>query len=183
MMKQKILLKTITSEKGGTLILVLISLILLSVTGISMFRQAQTEYAMARNFFDDKIGLLIADSGINYGINEIRQTVNPLGASFDSTTDATFQEYTVIQLDSTDKFSSVVRTGPIGETEDSAQEVKGLTSFTPPWPAGVDISSGSGMTPTAWDLTVSARLSMAGENKIRAVKEVQNGLVVLSPGH
>ena len=182
-MNMKAIIHKMRSERGGTLILVLVSLILLSITGISMFRQAQTEYAMARNFFDDKVGLLVADSGVNYGINEIRQTVNPLGASFDSSTDTTFNNYTVIQVDSTDTFDSVIRTGPIEYTESDAQEVKGLTSFTPPWPAGVDISSSSGMTPTAWDLTISARLTLAGDNRVRAVKEIQNGLVVLSPGH
>lgn len=176
----------LASERGGALILVLVSIILLSVTGISMFRQSQTEYAMARNFFDDKVGLLIADSGINYGINEIRKSVNPYGASFDSSTDTLFQSSTLIQVEGKDTFTSVVRSGHIENTETSAQEVKGLSDFIAPWPPGVDISSGSGMVPTAWDLTVTARVRMGDSdtrNKIRAVKEIQNGLVVLSPNH
>jgi hypothetical protein len=173
-------LHILKSERGGTLLLVLISIILLSVTGISMFRQSQTEYAMARNFFDDKVGLLIADSGINFTINELRGTVNPIETILDSSSDP---DLNIIATDGTNKFDSVLRTGPIETTESEAQKVQALTSFKAPWPPGVDISSGSGMTPTGWDLIVSARMTLSGDEKIRALKQIQNGVVLMSPGH
>ncbi len=168
------------SEKGGALILVFISLILLSVTGISMFRQAQTEYAMSRNFFDDKVALLTADSGINFTINEIRQTVNPIDTKLDSSTDP---DLNIISSSGKNTFTSVIRTGTIDTTKDEAQTVKALVTFKAPWPPGVDISSGSGMSPTGWDLIVTARMTLADDVRIRALKEIQNGLVLMSPGH
>lgn len=170
----------LASEKGSALILVLISIILLSVTGLSMFRQSQTEYAMSRNFFDDKVGLLAADSGINFTINEIRNTVNPIDTVLDSSSDP---DLNIIATDGKDKFESVIRTGPIENTETEGQTVRALTTFKAPWPPGVDISSGSGMSPTGWDLIVTARMRLAGDQKIKALKEIQNGLVLMSPGH
>jgi Tfp pilus assembly protein PilX len=64
-------------EKGSVLVLVLIGVLVISILGISGLTKSTTEISVSRNFNDDKIALFTANSGINYGINELRNTIDP----------------------------------------------------------------------------------------------------------
>jgi hypothetical protein len=150
-------------EKGSVLVLVLIGVLVISILGISGLTKSTTEISVSRNFNDDKIALFTANSGINYGINELRNTIDPQSVQF--------------QISDTEYFSSF-KSGKI--TDSTPQNVTGFLSFTPPPPSGVSLEIGgeAGVSLTAWNLIVSSHVSIPTRGEAR--KQIQSAVVLLS---
>ena len=148
-------------EKGSTLILVIVAALILSLIGIVSLTQTSTELSISRNFLADKSAFFLANSGINYGINELRNSVDPA----------------TVQFKITDG-NSYFKSGSISDS--SPQYVEGFKGFQPPPPIGTSIEMGSdaGITLTAWSLVVSSNHKII--NKKNARKEIQAVITVLS---
>ena len=129
------------NEKGSVLILVLIGVLILSFLGFSGLSQSITDLAISRSFVDDKIIFFYSESGINFGINMLRDAVNPGEVVFESTNG-----------------NLMYKSGKIEET--IAQPVAAFTGgLKPPPPKGmsVEMCGELGVSITAWDLLVSAK--------------------------
>ena len=127
-------------NRGSTLVMVLISVLILSLIALSALTQSGTEIGTSRNFFQDKSAFYSADAGIQWGINEIRTAVasafDPSNVSFTQTVG----RYTFYS-------------GSI--TDGSAQAVKGFRGFKPPPPVGHESKGPAGLvcqTGTSWHL-------------------------------
>ena len=151
-------------EKGSVFILVLIGILVISILGISGLTKSTTEISVSRNFKEDKIALFSANSGINYGINELRNTVDPQSIQF--------------QISGGDNGYSSYKSGKI--TDSTPQNVTGFLSFTPPPPSGVSLEIGgeAGVSLTAWNLIVSSFVSIPTIGDAR--KQIQTAVVLLS---
>jgi len=151
----------IKSQKGSALILVIIAALILSLIGIVSLTQTSTELSISRNFMADKTAFFLASSGISFGIDELRKTIDPSSVQFEI-------------IDG----NSSYKTGAI--TDISAQFVEGFKSFTPPPPVCVSIEMGgdAGVHLTAWNLIVSSKQSLSNKNTAR--KEIQAVIAILS---
>lgn len=171
--------QTVRSERGGALILVLIGAIILSITGISMLRQSQTDYSISTHHYFDKTALFAADAGLNEGIRQLHDTPYPPSIIINESEPVSYDSQTY-------HFRSLL-SGTLSETEAGAQNVKGMDNLVPPMPAGQSISSG--MVPAGWDLTISSRIylsqdEMDNDKNLKARKEIQTMLVTIATlGH
>ncbi len=179
MQKQYKIRSLIASERGSALILVFIGAIILSITGISMLRQSQTDYSISAHHYFDKTALFAADAGINDGIRQLRSTPYPPSIIIQETVP-------VINDGKTIHFRSLF-SGTMQETEAGAMNVKGMQDLVPPIPAGQSVSAG--LVPAGWNLTVSSRIYMTANEmnsniNQKARKEVQTMLVTIAQmGH
>ncbi len=148
-------------EHGSVLVLVLFAVIILTLIGVTGLRHTTGELAISRNFLSDKTAFFTAESGINFGINELRGTVDPTSISFESNINET-----------------TFKSGPISEV--TAQTIKGFRSFSAPLPKGISIemSGTSGVVPTAWDLLVSSKFPADSSHPAR--KEIRSVILILS---
>ena len=134
-------------QNGSVLILVLVGTLIISLLGIMALDQTATEVAISSNFLADKTALFCAESGVQTGINKLRNTVDPLGEKVEITESPPHVSKAFKSAD--------IKTGKI--TDSLAMTVTGFTSFKAPPPIGVSIEVGgeSGVTLTAWNLTIS----------------------------
>ena len=148
-------------QNGSALILVIMGAMVLSLIGIVSLSHTSTELSISRNFMADKSAFFLANSGISFGIDELRNSIDPASVTFEI-------------IDG----NSSYKTGAISDI--SAQFVKGFKDFTPPPPVGVSIEMGgdAGVHLTAWDLTVSSKQSLSNKNSAR--KEIQTVVAILS---
>jgi Tfp pilus assembly protein PilX len=72
-------------KNGSVLILVLVGTLIISLLGILALDQTATEVAISSNFVADKTALFAAETGIQTGINKLRNTVDPLTEKVDMT--------------------------------------------------------------------------------------------------
>lgn len=151
------------NEKGSVFILVLIGILVISLLGVSGLTKSTTEMSISKNFNSDKNSLLTADSGINYGINELRNTFDPQSVNF-----------SVTQGNGHDSFWSGLLSN---SDKGNPQNVEALTSFSPPFPPGISLDEDSGISITAWNLAVSSN------TRGNARKEIQTAVVTLSTGY
>lgn len=150
-----------STQKGSALILVIIGAMILSLIGIVSLSHTSTELSISRNFLADKTAFFLANSGVNYGIDELRRSIDPSSVQFE-----------IIDGNSSYKSGTI--------TDISAQYVQGFKDFTPPPPVGVSIEMGgdAGIHLTAWDLVVSSKQSLSNKNTAR--KEIQAVIAILS---
>lgn len=148
-------------EKGSALILVIVAALVLSLIGIVSLTQTSTELSISRNFLADKSAFFTADTGVNYGIDLLRNTPDPASIQFQITNG-----------------NYSFKSGGISEA--TPQYVEGFKDFTAPPPVGVSIEMGgdAGITSTAWNLVVSSNYSVL--NKKNARKEIQCVVSLLS---
>ncbi len=148
-------------NKGSALILVIMGAMILSLIGIVSLSHTSTELSISRNFMADKSAFFLANSGINFGIDELRGTIDPSSVQFE-----------IVEGNSSYKSGAI--------TDIGAQYVTGFKDFTPPPPVGVSIEMGgdAGVHLTAWDLVVSSKQSLSNKNTAR--KEIQAVIAVLS---
>lgn len=154
-----------STNKGSTLVMVLIAVLILSLIALSALTQSNTEIFTTRNFFMDKSAFYSADAGIQVGINDIRTAVS---AAFDPTNvsfSQTIGKYTF--------YSGTISDG-------SQQAVKGFRGFKPPPPVGmsVEMSGELGAITLAWDLNVTAAAAVGSRNQVR--KQLQTVVVTLA---
>lgn len=149
------------TEKGSVLVLVLFGVIILTLIGVTGLRHSAGELAIARNFRSDKTAFFTAESGIQFGINELRQTFNPGTIIFESNTN-----------------DSSYKSGKMAEV--GAQNVGGFLAFPAPLPKGmsIEMSGTSGIVPTAWDLVVSSAYPTTSSHPAR--KEIRSVILILS---
>jgi hypothetical protein len=153
------------TNRGSTLIMVLIAVLILSLIALSALTQSNTEMGTTRNFFMDKSAFYSADAGIQVGINNIRTAValtfDPSNVSFTQT----FGKYTF--------YSGSIADG-------SAQTVKGFRGFRPPPPVGmsVEMSGELGSVTLPWDLTVTAAAAVGLKNQVR--KQLQTVVITMA---
>jgi hypothetical protein len=157
-------------QNGSVLILVLIGTLILSLLGVMGLDQTTTEIAISRNFVADKTALFCAETGIQFGINELRNTVDPLTVK-------------VNLSESSSHFSRAFKSATVktGRLSDSIpQYVNGFTAFTPPPPPGVSLEIGgeAAVTLTAWELIVSSIVQNVSRGEAR--KQVNSVVVLLS---
>jgi Tfp pilus assembly protein PilX len=150
-------------ERGSVLVLVLIAVMLLSLLGVSALTQSSSDLAISRNFKNDKVAFFTADSGINDGINRLRNSVDPTSVLVPVTKMNQGMSY---------------YSGSVSDT--TPQTVRAFTAFDPPPPTGVSIEMGgdAGITQTAWELKVSSKPDAT--KSIKAKKEIQTAVVTLS---
>ncbi len=148
-------------EQGSVLVLVLFGVIILTLIGVTGLRHSTGELAISRNFMSDKTAFFTAESGIQFGINELRGTVNPTAISFAS-----------------DENNSSYKSGEMSEI--GAQSIGGFLAFPAPLPKGISIemSGTSGVVPTAWDLVVSSTYPANSTHPAR--KEIRSVILILS---
>lgn len=153
------------TDKGSTLVMVLIAVLILSLIALSALTQSNTEMGTTRNFLMDKSAFYSADAGIQVGINEIRKAVamtfDPSNVSFTQT----IGKYTF--------YSGSIADG-------SAQTVMGFRGFRPPPPVGmsVEMSGEMGAVTLPWDMTVTAAASVGSKNQVR--KQLQTIVVTMA---
>lgn len=152
-------MKTKNREKGSALVLVIIGVLILSLLGITGLRKTSTELTISRNFMADKLAFFVADTGINYGIDKLRDTVDPQ----------------LVSVDLSDG-TAAVRSGSLTDT--GPQYVEAFLPFSPPPAAGISLDTSSGIHVTGWELIVSSRVS--GVAKGDARKELQTTVVLMS---
>jgi len=142
------------NQKGSVLVLVVIAAIILSLLGVAGLTSSSTELMISRNFSNDK-------SGINFGINELRGSIDPTSVSF---------------LQSLD--NSIYKSGSI--TQDTAQYVTAFQSIPAPPPQGVSMEVGgdAGIVATSWDLLVSSEYKTGSKNTAR--KEIRSVILIMS---
>lgn len=153
------------TNKGSTLVLVLIAVLILSMIALSALTQSGTEIGTTRNFLMDKSAFYSADAGIQVGTKEIRDAValtfDPSNVSFTHT----IGKYTF--------YSGSIDDG-------SAQTLKGFRGFKPPPPVGmsVEMAGELGAVTLPWDLTVTAAASVGSKNQVR--KQLQTVVVTMA---
>lgn len=178
----------VRDERGGVLLLAIIGSILLTLTGISMLRQSQTESYMSANHYHDKLALFTADAGINRGISMIRSSVDQMNETIDYS-----KSLTGGTGGANSNFFQTARSGFLDMTESAAVSIATILEehpfgIPPPLPAGFDASS-TGPQPIPVPLTISARLynsdeDIANNRPPRARKEIMSPLVILmQTGH
>ncbi len=165
-MKNKAIIDKLAEEQGSTLVLVLIAALVLSLLGISALTQSTTEISMSRNFQADKTALYVADGGIAFGINELRDTIDPSAVTVDET---------MPQVQGSVTF----RSGSMNDT--AAVPVQAFRSFPPPPPRGmsVELSGEIGVTITAWQLQIASQV--AGRWRGLTRKELETVVALMSP--
>lgn len=148
-------------EEGSVLVLVIIGALILSLIGIAGLRTTSTELVIARNFQNDKTAFFVAESGINFGINELRESIDPTSVSF---------------LESLDR--ATYKSGPVEES--AAQTIQAFLPIPAPTPQGVSMEVGgdTGIVATAWDLLVSSEYKTSA--KYPARKEIRTVILVMS---
>lgn len=146
-------------QQGSALVLVIIGILILSLLGITGLRKTSTELTISRNFMADKMAFFAADTGINYGIYQLGDAVNP-------------QLVSVAISDG----NATVRSGSLSDY--GPQYVEAFLPFSPPPPSGVSLDTGSGIHATGWQLIVSS--SISGVAKGEARKELQTTVVLMS---
>jgi Tfp pilus assembly protein PilX len=153
-----------TSQSGSALILVIMGAMILSLIGIVSLSHTSTELSISRNFLADKSAFFLANSGINFGVNELRDSIDPGSVSFE-----------FIEGNSSYKTGSM--------TDVSAQFLTGFKGFAAPPPVGVSIEMGgdAGVQLTAWNLLVSSKQSLTNKNTAR--KEILAVVAVLSANY
>jgi hypothetical protein len=142
------------NNKGSTLVMVLIAVLILSLIALSSLTQSNTELGTARNFAQEKNAFYSADAGIQVGIREIR---NAVASAFDPssvTFTRTFGKYTF--------YSGSIDDG-------SAQTLKGFRGFKPPPPVGMSVEASGelGVVTLPWDLVVTAAANVGSRNQAR----------------
>ncbi len=154
------------NESGSTLVLVLVAVLVLSLIGLSGLTQSSTEVATARNFLADKTAFFTADSGINFGLNELANTIDPSTVSFERS-DASG--------------NLVFKTGRIDES--GPQPVMPFLGFKAPPAREMSIEMGSevGAVATPWQLIVSSDVRNLARGRAR--KEISTAIVTLSAGY
>jgi hypothetical protein len=160
------------SKSGSALVLVLIAVLILSIIGISGLTHTGVSMATSRNLMYDKSAFYLADSGINYGLNQIFNTINPAQVNF--------------FIAATGDNETYFRSGGIADTE--AKSITAFRGFKPPPPKKISIEMSSELTATltAWKLLVSSNVRMPKSSagtimKGRAVKELQAIVAVFVP--
>jgi hypothetical protein len=140
------------NNKGSTLVMVLIAVLILSMISISALTQSGTEMATARNFLMDKNAFYAADAGIQVGINNISHSkMNPAGVNFSGNL-GKLSYYTGLMSDT------------------GSQNVTAFQGFKPPPPVGqaIDLGGGElGMGTVAWNLNVSSVSAAGTRNQVR----------------
>ncbi len=128
------------TNKGSTLVLVLIAVLILSLIALSALTMSNTEIGTTRNLFQDKNAFCAAEAGLDDGINRINTShMDPASVNFTET----FGKMTY--------YSGKV-------TDVTPQYVKAFQGFKPPPPTGQSIEMGGelAMGTAAWRLQVSA---------------------------
>ena len=149
------------NNRGSTLVMVLIAVLLLSMIGITALTQNRTELITARNFVMDKRAFFAAEAGIQDGIREIKNSdMNPAGVTFSRT----IGPHTYF-------------TGMMADT--APQNVTAFMGFRPPPPVGQSIEMGGevGMTNAAWDLNVTSASAAGTKNWVR--KQLESVVVTM----
>jgi hypothetical protein len=152
------------TEKGSTLVLVLVAVLVLTLIGLSGLTQSSSEVATSRNFFAGKAAFYTAESGIHFGVNELSNAFDPSSVVFE-------------QTDSTGKL--MFRSGRM---EDAlATPVAAFKGFKAPPPRGYSIEMGGefGASATPWQLTVNSNVRDLARGRVR--KEIQTAVVTISP--
>ncbi len=149
------------NNKGSVLVLVLIAVLVLSMIGITGLKSTSAELVISRNFLNDKTAFFMAESGINFGINELRGSIDPTSVSFLQTLDNSFY-----------------KSGPI--TENTAQYIEAFLAIPAPPPQGISMEVGgdAGIVATAWDLLVSSEYKTASRHPAR--KEIRSVVLIMS---
>jgi hypothetical protein len=153
------------TNKGSTLVMVLIAVLILSLIAVSALTQSSTEMGTTRNFLMDKSAFYSADAGIQVGTKDIRDAValtfDPSNVSFTQT----IGKYTF--------YSGSIADG-------SAQTVKGFLGFKPPPPVGmsVEMSGELGAVTLPWNLTVTAAANVNFKNQVR--KQLRTVVVTMA---
>jgi hypothetical protein len=149
------------SDRGSTLVLVLISVLILSLIALSALTMSNTEIGTTRNFFQDKNAFYAAEAGLEDGIQRISTSkMDPAGVSF------------------TESFGKMTYySGKV--TDVTEQYVEAFKGFKPPPPRGQSIEMGGelGMGSAAWRLHVSAGGSAGTRNQSR--KQLQTVVVTM----
>lgn len=149
------------NNRGSTLVMVLIAVLLLSMIAITALTQNGTELITARNFVQGKSAFFAADAGIQDGIREIKNSdMNPAGVVF-SRTIGPHTYFTGMMTDSI------------------PQNVTAFQGFRPPPPVGQSIEMGGevGMTNAAWDLHVSSASAAGTKNWVR--KQLESVVITM----
>lgn len=153
------------SNKGSTLVMVLIAVLILSLIAISSLTQSNTELGTARNFAQEKSAFYTADAGIQVGIQSIRTAVALAFDPSNVTFTQTVGKYTF--------YSGSISDG-------SAQTLKGFKGFKPPPPVGmsVEMSGELGAVTLPWDLLVTSAASVGTRNQVR--KQLETIVVTMA---
>lgn len=151
-------------NKGSTLVLVLVAVLVLTIIGLSGLTQSSTDVATSRNFFAGKAAFFTAESGIHFGVNELNNAFDPTSVIFE-------------QTDATGKLT--FRSGRI--EDGAAMPVTAFRGFKAPPPRGYSIEMGGefGAAATPWQLTVNSNVQGLARGLVR--KEVETAIVTLSP--
>ncbi len=152
------------ANKGSTLVLVLVAVLVLSIIGLSGLTQSSNDVATSRNFFAGKAAFFTAESGIHFGVNELNNAFDPTSVIFE-------------QTDATGKLT--FRSGRIEDA--AAMPVMAFRGFKAPPPRGYSIEMGGefGAAATPWQLTVNSNVQGLARGLVR--KEVETAIVTLSP--
>jgi hypothetical protein len=152
------------ANKGSTLVLVLVAVLVLSIIGLSGLTQSSNDVATSRNFFAGKAAFFTAESGIHFGVNELNNAFDPTSVVFE-------------QTDASGKLT--FRSGRIEDA--AAMPVMPFRGFKAPPPRGYSIEMGGefGAAATPWQLTVNSNVQGLTRGLVR--KEVETAIVTLSP--
>jgi hypothetical protein len=153
------------SEQGSILLLVIMAVIILAIMGIAGLQQTQSDIVTMKNFQWDKRALFIAMQGINIGINELRNTMDPESITFSGTLDE-------------GRFISGTLEELIANSGMSPQPVQALMEFSTPPATGMDLGANSGMKATGWKFSSTSELNVGRSGNAR--KEIQTAVVLIS---
>ena len=153
------------TNKGSTLVMVLIAVLILSLIALSALTQSSTEIGTTRNFLMDKSAFYSADAGIQVGTKEIRDAVAFTFSAANVSFTRSFGKYMF--------YSGTIADG-------SAQTVKGFRGFKPPPPIGMSAGMGDemGSVTVPWDLTVTAAAAVGSKNQTR--KQLRTVVVTMA---
>jgi len=149
------------TNRGSTLVLVLISVLILSLIALSALTMTNTEIGTTRNFFQDKNAFYAAEAGLEDGVQRISTShMDPASVIF------------------TESFGKMTYySGKV--TDVTAQYVSAFRGFRPPPPGGQSVEMGGelAMGSAAWRLHVSAGGSAGTRNQSR--KQLQTVVVTM----
>ncbi len=149
------------NNRGSTLVLVLIAVLILSLIALSALTMTNTEIGTTRNFFQDKNAFCTAEAGLEDGVQRISTSkMDPAGVSF------------------TESFGKMTYySGKV--TDATEQYVKAFKGFKPPPPGGQSIEMGGelAMGSAAWRLHVSAGGSAGTRSQSK--KQLQTVVVTM----
>jgi len=153
------------SNRGSTLVMVLIAVLILSMIALSSLTQSSTEMGTARNFAQEKNAFYSADAGIQVGIQAIRTAVAEAFDPSNVTFTQTIGKYTF--------YSGSIDDG-------TAQTLKGFRGFKPPPPVGMSIEMAGelGAVTLPWDLIVTSAASVGSRNQVR--KQLETIVVTMA---